>query len=206
MSERRAFRREGEEVRRAALIAATLDCIAEGGPQAATVRAIALRAGVTPGLIRHYFLSKEELLAAALETLMGELTEASTTLEPQADAPKVALRALILAALSPLVAAPQKMALWAAMIQLVPHDPAMRQAHARSYLAFRDRLEARIIAALAAEGRATANSRALAIAGNALLDGLWLEVSALPDHFDPDELNAIAISSFESLLQITLEV
>lgn len=206
MSARRAFKREGEEVRRAALIAATLDCITEGGPQAATVRAIALRAGVTPGLIRHYFASKEDLLAAALETLMSELTEASTTALPQSGTPRAALRALVLGALSPLVAAPQKMALWAAMIQLVPHDPTMRLAHTRSYLAFRDRLEDRIIAALAAEGSDTSNSRALAIAGNALLDGLWLEVSALPDHFAPEELNTIAISSFESLLQITLEV
>lgn len=205
MTERRAFKRAGEEVRRAALIAATLDCIAEGGVQAATVRAIALRAGVTPGLIRHYFASKEELLAAALETLMAELTETSTQAPPQGS-PRAALRALILAALSPAVAAPQKMALWAAMLQLVPHDPAMRQAHARSYLAFRDLLEARIIAALESEGRSTANSRAHAIAANALLDGLWLEMSALPEHFTQSELNSIALNGVEALLQISLEV
>jgi len=204
MTERRAFKRAGEEVRRAALIAATLDCICEGGAQAATVRAIALRAGVTPGLIRHYFASKEELLAAALEALMAEMTEASTQAHPQGS-PRGALRSLILAALSPPVATPQKMALWAAMIQLVPHDPAMRQAHARSYLAFRDRLEARIVAVLASEGRCTANSRALAIAGNALLDGLWLEMSALPEHFTQSELNSIALNGFEALLHISLE-
>ena len=39
--ERRKFRREGEERRRDALISAALDLIAEGGPGAATVRAIA---------------------------------------------------------------------------------------------------------------------------------------------------------------------
>jgi len=205
MSARRGFKRETEEVRRAALIAATLECITEGGPQAATVRAIALKAGVTPGLIRHYFATKEDLLAAALETLMADLTEATTAAAVSA-CPVAALRALILGALSPDVAAPQKMALWAAMIQLVPHDAAMRQAHARSYLMFRDRLEARIIAALAARGRDTGQSRALAIAGNALLDGLWLEMSALPDHFTQAELNSIAINAFEGLLQISLEV
>ena len=47
MNARRPYRREGEGARRAALVRATLDCIAEGGPQAATVRAIALKAGVT---------------------------------------------------------------------------------------------------------------------------------------------------------------
>lgn len=49
MNQRRPFQRAGEEARRTALIEATLDLIAEGGPQAATVRAIALKAGVTPG-------------------------------------------------------------------------------------------------------------------------------------------------------------
>ena len=77
MSARRPFQRIGEESRRAALIEATLALIAEGGPQAATVRAIALRAGVTPGLIRHYFATKEDLVAAAHEALMTGLTEAS---------------------------------------------------------------------------------------------------------------------------------
>jgi Bacterial regulatory proteins, tetR family. len=87
MNQRRPFQRVGEETRRAALIEATLDLIAEGGPQAATVRAIALRAGVTPGLIRHYFATKEDLVAAAHESLMTELTEASAARlnDPSAD-------------------------------------------------------------------------------------------------------------------------
>ena len=41
------------------------------------MRAIALRAGVTQGLIRHYFDTKEDLIAAAHEHLMTGLTEAS---------------------------------------------------------------------------------------------------------------------------------
>ncbi len=61
---RRAYRRASEETRRADLIAATQELVAEGGSEAATVRAIAARAGVTPGLIRHYFQTKDELTAA----------------------------------------------------------------------------------------------------------------------------------------------
>ena len=72
---RRKFRREGEERRRQDLIEATLDCVAEKGLKGATVRAIALRAGVTAGLIRHYFPGKEDLLQAAYSTLMGRMTE-----------------------------------------------------------------------------------------------------------------------------------
>ena len=39
---RRLYRRESEENRRSALIAATQELVAEGGPEAATVRAIAV--------------------------------------------------------------------------------------------------------------------------------------------------------------------
>ena len=69
-----SYRRESEETRRADLIAATQELVAEGGPEAATVRAIAARAGVTPGLIRHYFQTKDELTRAAYATLMDGMT------------------------------------------------------------------------------------------------------------------------------------
>ncbi|MFN3954821.1 MAG: TetR/AcrR family transcriptional regulator [Pararhodobacter sp.] len=207
MNARRPFRREGEEARRAALIQATLDCIAEGGPQAATVRAIALRAGVTQGLIRHYFATKEDLIAAAHESLMSGLTEASAArLDELPGDPLVRLAGLIANAVSPPVTDPRAMALWAASMQLVPRDEAMRAVHETTYLAFRDRLEALIAEALRSAGQPApaARTRALAIAGNALLDGLWIEASALPEHFAQGEMKAIAIKAFERLLDLNL--
>ena len=205
MSQRRPFVRAGEESRRAALIDATLDLIAEGGPQAATVRAIALRAGVTPGLIRHYFDSKEELVAAAHETLMTGLTEASAAqLDDLPDDPLARLAGFVGNAVSPPVTDPRGVALWAASMQLVPRDPAMRAVHEATYLGFRDRLEAMIADALRAKGRPAQGTRALAIAGNALLDGLWIEAGALPDHFAAGELKSIAIKAFSRLLELEL--
>jgi len=205
MNARRPYKREGEEARRAALIRATLDCIAEGGPQAATVRAIALKAGVTQGLIRHYFATKEELIAAAHETLMSGLTEASTArLDELPGNPLARLAGFVANAVSPPVADPRAMALWAASMQLVPRDAAMRAVHETTYLAFRDRLEGMIAEALIAAGKPprAGETRALAIAGNALLDGLWIEASLLPEHFAPGEMKTIAIKAFERLLDL----
>ncbi|GAB4258933.1 MAG: TetR family transcriptional regulator C-terminal domain-containing protein [Pararhodobacter sp.] len=205
MTPRRTFVRAGEEHRRAALIEATLDLIAEGGPQAATVRAIALRAGVTPGLIRHYFATKEELVAAAHERLMTGLTEASCArLDEMPDNPLARLSGFIAASLSPPVTDPRSVALWAASMQLVPRDAAMRAVHERTYLAFRDRLEALIADVLDASGQSRTDAQHLAIAGNALLDGLWLEAGALPDQFEAAPLVALAISAFERLLNVEL--
>ena len=205
MTPRRPFQRVGEETRRAALIEATLDLIAEGGPQAATVRAIALRAGVTPGLIRHYFATKEELVAAAHEQLMSGLTEASVArLDDLPDDPLLRLSGFVANAVSPPVTDPRSVALWAASMQLVPRDVTMRRVHEATYLNFRDRLQAMIAEALAATGRAGEDSRTLAIAGNALLDGLWIEAGALPDHFREGELKSIAIKAFSRLLTLDL--
>ncbi|WP_424176933.1 TetR/AcrR family transcriptional regulator [Yoonia sp. TsM2_T14_4] len=207
MTARRTFIRAGEEARRVALIDATLDCIAEGGPQAATVRAIALKAGVTPGLIKHYFDTKEDLVASAHETLMTRMTEASAAALDDLPADPVArLAGFITNAVTPPVVDPRAMALWAASMQLVPRDAAMRDVHEATYLAFRDRLERMIANALAAAGKPhdTATTRALAIAGNALLDGLWIEASVLPDQFAQGEMRSIAIRAFARLLDLKL--
>ena len=207
MTARRTFKREGEEARRAALIDATLDCIAEGGPQAATVRAIALKAGVTPGLIKHYFDTKEELVASAHETLMTRMTEASAAaLDDLPADPLARLAGFITNAVTPPVVDPRAMALWAASMQLVPRDAAMRDVHEATYLAFRDRLEGMIADALRAAGKPhdAATTRALAIAGNALLDGLWIEASVLPDQFAQGEMRSIAIRAFARLLDLKL--
>ena len=203
MTPRRPQVRVGGEARRAALIEATLDLIAEGGSEAATVRAIAVRAGVTPGLIRHYFTTKEDLIAAAHEALMTSLTEASAaSLDRLPDDPLARLAGFIAASVSAPVTDPRAVSLWSASMQQVARDPSMRSVHQATYLAFRDRLEGLIRDALHVKGRSVVDSRALAIAGNALLDGLWIEAGALPDHFAPGELKTIAINSFESLLQI----
>ena len=50
---RRTFHRAPEAERRHDLIEATLDCIAEYGLEGATVRQIAIKAGVTAGFICH---------------------------------------------------------------------------------------------------------------------------------------------------------
>ncbi len=205
MNIRRPFQRVGEETRRSDLIEATLDLIAEGGPQAATVRAIARRAGVTPGLIRHYFATKEDLVAAAHESLMTGLTEASAArLDDLPDDPLARLAGFVANAVSPPVTDPRAVALWAASMQLVPRDAAMRKVHEATYLGFRNRLQGLIAAALTAAGRGDEDTRTLAIAGNALLDGLWIEAGALPDHFRQEELKSIAIKAFSRLLELSL--
>lgn len=62
-----------EEERRRSLINATVDAIHESGYSEITMAQIAKRAGVSGGLVHHYFGSKDQLLAATMRHLLTEL-------------------------------------------------------------------------------------------------------------------------------------
>jgi len=200
---RRKFRREWETVRRDALIDAALHLMAEGGAQAATVRAIADRAGVTPGLIRHYFHTKEDLTRAAYTTLMTRMIAANLlVLETSPADPVVRLAAFVAASLRPPVVDAEALGLWAAFIHRLRTDPQIRLAHETAYLAYRDRLQL-LIAALPRPAD-DATLRTQAIACNAVIDGLWLEGSALPEAFAEGEIPRIGLMSVGAILNLDL--
>ena len=62
-------RDEAEELRRAQLVEVTIDSLAEVGYVGTTLAEIARRAGVSPGLVAHYFGEKDGLLEEAFRTL-----------------------------------------------------------------------------------------------------------------------------------------
>ncbi|MDT8327692.1 MAG: TetR family transcriptional regulator C-terminal domain-containing protein, partial [Roseovarius sp.] len=194
--DRRKFRREGADQRKEALVRATLSLIAEEGVRGATVRAIAERAEVTQGLIRHYFSSKEELVLAAYTQHMDALTE-QTFAKAEGASAKIRLAALLVASVTPPVVDAASVGLWAGFLNHVRQDARMQEVHARTYHGFRDRLEALIAEVLAQDGGAAVprDCRRLAIACNAVIDGLWLEGGALPDAFGAGELAAIVVQS-----------
>lgn len=203
MTERRPYRRESEERRRDDLIAAALDLVADGGLQAATVRAIADRAGVTPGLIRHYFSSKEELTRAAYHKLMDRMTtDSAAVLQDAPTDPLARLARFVVASVSPPVVDPVAVGLWAGFVHNVRRDASMREVHRATYMAFRDKLQS-LIADLPRPATAQ-QLRREAIACNGLIDGLWLEGSALPESFETGEIAAIALASVGAILRVNL--
>lgn len=204
---RRPFRHEREDVRRQDLIAATLDCIADYGIRGATVRQIAERAGVTPGLIRHYFVSKELMFQAAYRTIMYTMFEtASDAAEADGGDAAARLRTFVLANFKPPIIDPRMLSLWATFISQIGVDPALAAIHREGYLQFRNILEQLLSDALVAAGRDASASacRRLAIAINGMIDGLWLEGCMAGDMFDEQELGRIAQESVETLTGLAL--
>lgn len=203
MSDRRPYRRETEEQRREALILAALEMMAEGGAQAMTVRAIAERADTTPGLIRHYFGTKDELIRCAFERFMGELTAQSLSAPGLGStSPQAAIAALISTSLRPPVLDGERVRVWAGFLQLAQQNPSMRETHQKTYLAYRDHLQ-ELITALPGKSD-LALARSLAIACNAVIDGLWLEGAILPNSFAAGEVERIALDAISAILDTPL--
>ena len=204
---RKTHQRQTPDFRRQALIDATLNLLAEGGPEMATVRVIAKKAGVTQGLIRHYFSTKDDLIAAAYEQHMTRMTEAtSAVLEQPFRSHSARLAGFVTAALTPPVVDLRNVGLWAGFLHMTQSDARMQMVHARTYRAFRDRLERLIVVALKAADlpHDAQLSRRFAIACNGVIDGLWLEGSALPDGFERDELSEIGLQSVGAIIGLNL--
>ena len=68
---------------------------------------------------------------------------------------------------------------------MVRENAKMQDIHERTYHAFRDRLEALIVAAWDEDGvkKPASEVRRIAIACNAVIDGLWMEGGALAERF-----------------------
>ncbi|MCA1443616.1 TetR family transcriptional regulator C-terminal domain-containing protein [Ensifer sp. IC4062] len=201
---RRTFHRAPEGERRQELIEATLDCIAEFGLKGATVRQIAIRAGVTAGLVRHYFESKDQMVAEAYRAVIASLTEQAQNVEGD---PATRLREFIAVNFTEPVADSRSVSLWAAFISQVRVDPILAEIHREGYLAFRNTLQELLSEFLAAKGRRASEEecRRYAIAINGLVDGLWVEGCLAGDLFRDGELVSIAMASVEAVLGLPIE-
>ncbi len=85
-----------EPVRREQLIRATFQTIDEIGLADATVATIARKAGLSTGIVAHYFGDKDGLLNAAMRQILRELkTAVARFRDTCADDPRAQLRAIV---------------------------------------------------------------------------------------------------------------
>jgi len=201
------FRRMQDFDRRAELVRATLDCIADKGIQGATVRAVAAAAGVSIGLIRHHFETKENMvLEAYRETIRMLTAPCAAVLAADIASPHERLARFICASIGGEISDLRMLSLWAAFMSQINADPEMKRTHDEAHLPYRSSLEPLIGAVMAAEGRrlAPGESARLAIALTAVIDGLWLE-GCLPKGTETSEdYVAIGLETAEALLRVRL--
>ena len=169
-----AFRRSEPDARRLSLIEACARVLAREGIAGASVRTIAVEAGVSAGLVGHYFPGVDALIAATYAHTGARVDAALAAAMAMADdEPHARLEAFVTAAAS------------AASTRARPEIAAL---HDEQYGGFRGQLEH----LLADCGLPAAQLRATAIAITALVDGLWLELCLSPHELAADEAAAIA--------------
>ncbi len=90
-----------EESRRSQLIEVTIDSLAEVGYVGTTLAQIAGRAGVSPGLVAHYFGDKDGLLDAAFRSLARRVSDHVRARLRMISTPRARIQAIIDANLAP---------------------------------------------------------------------------------------------------------
>ena len=185
---RAPFTREAADVRRQALIYAANRVLAAKGVAGASVRTICAEAGVSPGLLRHYFDGVDALIAEAYEAT-GALIDAAleAAVAAAGEDPRKRLSAYLTANFAPPVLDPDLLATWLAFWSLVKIDARIAAIHRRTYAGYRARLEELLTAC-----DPKVDARLAAIGLTAVVDGLWLELCLDNTVFTPAEAGEIA--------------
>ncbi|WP_128893201.1 TetR family transcriptional regulator C-terminal domain-containing protein [Erythrobacter sp. HKB08] len=191
------FTRADPDERRQSLIEATARVLADRGAAGVSVRTICAEAGVSPGLLRHYFAGVSEAIAEAYRWTGTNIdTALAAAVEAAGDDPRARLLAYLAASFRPPIASPELLASYVAFWSLSGSDPSVAAVRAEVYGEFRSGLE-ELIHALRPE---LEDMRLPAVALTALIDGLWLELSLGNAPFTADEAEALAERWLDALL------
>lgn len=186
-----------EPIRRQQLIKATMAAIDEVGLADATVMRIARHAGVSAGIISHYFGGKDGLLEATMRQILSDLGEAVAARRRAlvTDSPRAHIGAIIDGNFDGSQVTGPVAKTWLAFWASSMHRPSL----ARLQRVNDRRLYANLchqFRRLMSRQEARACARALA----ALIDGLWLRGALTPDGLNSDEARRLAHDYLDRLL------
>jgi AcrR family transcriptional regulator len=189
--------REAADVRRQSLIDAAAESLAEHGVAGTSVRSICARAGVSPGLLTHYFAGVDALIA---ETYRVTAERVAATLEKAVEQAgsdsRARAAAFLTASFRPPIAEPALFATWLAFWSAIKSNPAIAAIHRETYKNYRGQLEQ----LLRRCGISPVEAGAAAMGLSALVDGLWLELSLDPVPVSRDAASAIVVHWLELTL------
>jgi TetR/AcrR family transcriptional regulator, transcriptional repressor of bet genes len=178
-----------QPIRRSQLIAATLEAVDQVGMGDASIAYIARLAGVSNGIISHYFRDKNGLLEATMRHLMQALNQAvrqrRATLAD--DSPRSQLRAIIDSNFDDSQVNGPAMKTWLAFWASSMHHPALRRLQRIN--------DHRLYSNLCGQFQRTlpqTQARAAARGLAALIDGLWLRGALSGEAFDTHQAVQIA--------------
>ena len=178
-----------QPIRRSQLIAATLEAIDQVGMADASIAYIARLAGVSNGIISHYFNDKNGLLEATMRHLMQALRDAVAERRQALsdDSPRAHLRAMIDGNFDDSQVSGPAMKTWLAFWASSMHQPALRRLQRVNDHRLYSNLCGQFHRALP-QDQARQAARGLA----SLIDGLWLRGALSGKAFDTAQARRIA--------------
>lgn len=199
------FRRQLPQQRRAALIAATIECLKRYGHDGLSIRTISAQAGVSVGLINHHFPNKDELVAAAFRHFNRELVDGLKAAAARPATPAARLRAFLDASFSAPNLDADVLAVWVVFWGLYRHSRPIQRVQRETYSDYVRLIRGLLADIIGRRGEGSGgrgkrlNLRLAAIGLTALLDGLWLEWCLEPGKFRPREAVALCEGWVEGL-------
>jgi betaine-aldehyde dehydrogenase len=180
-------RDEGEEARRVQLVEVTIDSLAEVGYVGTTLAEIAGRAGVSPGLVAHYFDDKDGLLEAAFRTLARTLAARMRARLALAHTPRGRVQAVIDTNLAPEEFDKRTGTAWLAFWGQVLHVRGLKRVQTVYQRRMLSNLRNDLRRLIPGE-----DARSLAAMIAAMIDGVWLR-AALSEWQEADSESARAL-------------
>lgn len=168
-------------IRRRQLIDAAIASIHEFGLADATVARIAAKAGVSQGIIHHYFTGKDELLHATMRQLLADLRADVVSRFATAKGPRERLDAVIHACFGDVQFSPEVIAAWLGLYGSASHSPALQSILVLYHRRLRSNL-CHELRQLVPAGDAARIAEGVA----AMIDGLWVRHALTGGVQDPE--------------------
>jgi transcriptional repressor BetI len=185
-----------QPIRRRQLIDATIASIRENGFAETTVSQISRRAGVSTGIVHHYFENKEDLLEATLRALAAELWRGIVQRLAAARTPKERAIAVIDGNFAAPVLTEDSVAAWLSFWAAVPTRPRFARIQRIIDRRMRSNLRHSLKQLMDPERAADATEGLCAI-----IDGLWLHAALSGGRIDAERRRRIAIDYLEAQLR-----
>lgn len=184
-----------ESVRKQQLIEATLDSVYENGLADTTLLRISEKAGVSPGIIAHYFGKKEDLLEATMRAMLTELGRAVVARQQGARSAREKLGAIIEGNFDFEQIHPRAATTWLAFWAEALHKPHLSRLQRINQYRLRNNLRY-WLKKLLDKPQAHAAADGLA----AMIDGLWLRGAFEPGGINPERCVTVARDYLEKQL------
>ncbi len=170
-----------EPIRKKQLIEATIASIHKQGFAATTVKEIGASAGVSPGIIHHYFGGKNELLEATMHQLLKDIRILTIKGLKKSTTPTERIEAIIKANFAEDFFSQQSLTAWLAFWAQVPHMDGFRRLQRINEKRLLSNLRYDFAKLIPDYKQSKKSALGLAV----MMDGLWVRCAVHPSLMGP---------------------